>query len=147
MSRPSGEGCNELEHNGETGALELRAGVIHLSWDCGLVVTGDAARQVMARVNALCYARRKPLLVTSVWMEALSHAARNVFAGNWPLTRIAVMGTSPVDKVIFVFYAARHRPVCPTQFFTSEADAMRWLKSPARAVTSLSVPRAEGSRG
>lgn len=147
MHGPWLAGRGELERCGAPGALELRSGVIHLHWDSGPVVTEDAAQDVMARISALCTGRRRPLLVTTEWMEALGYKARNVFAANWPLTRVAVVGTSPVDEVIFVFYAARHRPVCPTQFFTSEADAMRWLKRPARAVTSLSVPRAEGSRG
>lgn len=137
---------DELERCGEAGALQLRSGVIHLHWDSGPIVTEVAAQEVMTRVSTLCNGRRWPLLVTSGWMEALGYEARNVFAARWPLTRVAVIGTSPVDEVIFVFYAARHRPVCPTQFFTSEADAMRWLKAPARAGKYISGSTG-GTRG
>jgi hypothetical protein len=60
-------------------------------------------------------------------MEGLEHRARTVFAGAWPLTRVAVVGASPVDRVIVDFYVARHSPICPTKFFASFADAMKWL--------------------
>ncbi len=126
----------------ELGVVELRAGVIRLCWDSGSVVTEDVARDVMARVSAFCCGRRRPLLVPTRWLEALGPRARNVFAAKWPLRRVAVIGTSPVDKIIFVFYVARHRPVCPTQFFTSEVDAVRWLKTPARAAENAQVPDA-----
>lgn len=126
----SGDG---LERGGERGVLGLRSGVIHLHWDSGPIVTEDAALELMGRVSTLCNGRRRPLLVTTDWLEALECKARNVFAARWPLTRVAVVGTSPVDEVIFVFYAARHGPLCPTQFFTSEEEARKWLKTPARA--------------
>lgn len=124
----------------EPGVVELRAGVIHLHWDSGPVVTEDGAHEVMSRVSALCCGRRRPLLVPTRWLEALGYRGRNVFAAKWPLTRVAVTGTSSVDQVIFVFYVARYEPVCPTQFFTSEVDAVKWLKSPARAAEKAPVP-------
>ncbi|MDJ0459330.1 EAL domain-containing protein [Arthrobacter sp. NQ7] len=71
------------------------------------------AREVMARVSALSSRRKRPLLVGASWMEALGHRARNVFAATWPLTRVAVIGTSAVDEVVYVFYVARHQPACP----------------------------------
>lgn len=133
MNRPWWIGYDELGRGGEPGPLEMRSGVIHLHWDSGLAVTEEAAQEVMVSVSALCNGRRRPLVVTADWMEALGYKARKVFAAKWPLTRVAVIGTSPVDEVIFVFYAARHEPVCPTRFFTSEVDAMRWLKMSAGA--------------
>lgn len=142
MNGPSSEGYEALDRGRGPGTLELRSGVIHLHWDSGTVVTEDVAQEVMAEVSALCRGRRRPLLVTIDWMEALGHKARNVFAATWPLTRVAVIGSSPVDQVIFVFYTDRHRPACPTQFFTSEADAMRWLKAPAGAAKNPPLSRA-----
>lgn len=136
-----------LERGGEPWALELRAGVIHLQWEHGRAVSEGTAREVMAQVSALSSRRRQPLLVGAHWMEALGYKARNVFAAGWPLTRVAVIGTSPVDEVIFVFYVARHQPACPTQFFRFEAEAVRWLKTPARAAESLPVSGTGGTRG
>jgi hypothetical protein len=113
--------------------VELRGGIVHLRWTRGAVVTEADVRDVMADVSVLCSGRRRPLLVDMHWMEGLGSKARDAFAGRWPLTRVAVVGTSPVDHVILVFYLARHRPACPTRFFTSATDAMAWLKTPAGA--------------
>ena len=67
------------------------------------------------------------MLVAMNRMEGVEHKARNVFAQAWPLTRIAVVGASAVDRVIVDFYVARHSPACPTKFFTTTVDAMAWL--------------------
>jgi hypothetical protein len=118
---------------GDQGAVELRGGIVYLRWAPGAVVTEGDVRDVMAEVSALCSGRRRPMLVDMYWMEGLGYKARNIFAAAWPVNRVAVVGTSPVDQVILNFYLARHRPACPTRFFTSASDAMTWLKTPAAA--------------
>jgi len=119
--------------DGDQDAVELRGGIVYLRWVPGAVVTVGDVREVMAEVSVLCSGRRRPMLVDMHWMEGLGYKARDVFAGAWPLSRVAVVGTSPVDQVILIFYLARHRPVCPTRFFTSASDAMTWLKTPSAA--------------
>lgn len=108
-------------------AVELFEGVVYVRWVRGAVVGESDAHAVMARVSVLCSGNPRPMLVDMDRMEGLEHRARNVFAARWPLTRIAVVGVTPVDRAIVGFYVARHSPVCPTRFFTSRADAMTWL--------------------
>lgn len=112
---------------GDKGAVELSGGVLYLRWTSGAVVTEEDARAVMAKVSSLCSNRPRPMLVDMARMEGLEHTAGTVFAGAWPLTRVAAVGASPVDRVIVDFYVARHSPICPTKFFASFADAMKWL--------------------
>ncbi|MDQ0636383.1 hypothetical protein QFZ40_004354 [Arthrobacter pascens] len=112
---------------GDDGAVELSGGVLYLRWSSGAVVTEEDARAVTSKVSALCSSRPRPMLVDVTRIGGLEHRARTVFAGAWPLTRVAVVGASPVDRVIVDFYVARHSPVCPTKFFASFADAMKWL--------------------
>jgi hypothetical protein len=69
----------------------------------------------------------RPMLVAMNRMEGIEHKARNVFAQAWPLTRIAVVGASTVDRVIVDFYRARHSPDCPTKYFATTVQAMAWL--------------------
>ncbi|MDQ0633175.1 hypothetical protein QFZ40_001084 [Arthrobacter pascens] len=107
--------------------VELCGNVLYQRWASGAVVTEEDARAVMAKVSALCSSRPRPMVVDISRMGVLEHKARTVFAGAWPLTRVAVVGASPVDRVIVDFYVARHAPVCPTKFFTSFSDAMTWL--------------------
>jgi hypothetical protein len=111
--------------------VELRGGVVHLRWANGGEVTAGDVRAVLAEVTALCKGRRRPLLADMQWMEGMGFKARDIFAGPWPVTRVAVVVASPVDQVILNFYLARHRPACPTRYFTSAIEAMTWLKTPA----------------
>jgi hypothetical protein len=108
-------------------------------WTSGAVVTEEDARAVMAKTSALCSSRPRPVVVDISRMRVLEHKARTVFAGAWPLTRAAVVGASPVDRVIVDFCVARHSPVCPTKFFTSFSDAMTWLG--AGAAQKMNVQR------
>lgn len=113
--------------DGEKDVVELHDGVDYLRWTPGAMVTAKDARAVMAKVRDLCSGRPRPMLVDLARMDGVEHRARDIFAAPWPLTRTAIVGTSPVDRVIVSFYLARHSPVCPTRFFSSFAEAMTWL--------------------
>jgi hypothetical protein len=110
------------------GAVELCEGVVHVRWTRGAFVAEEDALAVMARASALCPDRPRPMLVAMNRLEGVEHRARNVFARPWPLTRIAVVGASAVDRVIVDFYRARHSPHCPTKFFTTTVEAIAWLE-------------------
>lgn len=109
------------------GAVELSGGLVYLRWASGAFVVESDAYAVMTKASALCPDRPRPMLVTMNCMKGVEHNARNVFAQAWPFTRIAVVGTSAVDRVIADLYLARHSPACPTKFFTTALDAMAWL--------------------
>ena len=63
-------------------------------------------------------------MASMTWIDRRS---TEVFSACWPLARMALVGASPVDEVIARFYTARHNPACPTRFFTSMDEAMKWL--------------------
>lgn len=109
------------------GAVGLFEGVVHVRWTRGTFVVEDDALAIMAKASALCSDRPRPMLVDMNRMEGVEHKARNVFARAWPLTRIAVLGASAVDRVIVDFYRARHSPARPTKFFITTVEAMAWL--------------------
>ena len=139
--------------HGDKAAVELLSGVLYLRWVSGAVVTEEDARAVMAKVSALCPSHPRPMLVDLARMQGLEHKARNVFARDWPLTRVAVLGASPVDRFIVDYYVARHSPACPTRFFDSGADAMAWLdemacqlKKPATAGAAMNQGASVPSR-
>jgi hypothetical protein len=100
---------------------------VYVHWARGAVVQECDAYAVMATASALGSGTLRPMLVDMNRMERLEHRARNVFAARWPLTRIALVGATPVDRAIVGYFVGRHNPVCPTRFFTSRADAMTWL--------------------
>jgi hypothetical protein len=46
-------------------------------------------------------------------------------------SRIALLGSSPVDRIIANFTIERQTLPCPTRFFTSRDEALGWLIDPA----------------
>ncbi len=62
----------------------------------------------------------------SITSEARAHYARKEAAEE--ANAIALFIGSPVSKVIGNFFLGLNKPLCPTRLFTSEAEALGWLK-------------------
>lgn len=109
-------------------------GVLQLRWPRGASISEADAESAMRRVNELCGEMRRPMLVDMATTEKVSRGARAVFGRPCQASRIALLGTSPVDKVMANFALGVSRLPCPTRFFTSRDEAMAWLtidKGPA----------------
>lgn len=115
--------------DGGKGTLRLREdGILHLKWEQSVQIEEVDARAAMAAVNELCGDESHPMLVDMATTASVSRAARAVFSIPCAASRIALLGTSPVDRVMANFFLGVHIPPCPTRFFTSRADATEWLK-------------------
>jgi hypothetical protein len=117
--------------DGAKAAVELRDGVLYLQWFRGAVIDEKDAVAAMAAVSRLCQGRGRPMLVEMEGTAWLSCKARKVFARPCLVTRIALVGSSPVDRVIVSFFLARSTPPCPARYFTSYEAAMTWLSAAA----------------
>ncbi|WP_219729678.1 MULTISPECIES: STAS/SEC14 domain-containing protein [unclassified Pseudarthrobacter] len=107
-------------------------GVVQLKWPQGVSITESDAEAAMRNVNDLCGAGRHPMLVDMATTAQVSRGARAVFGRPCQASRIALLGASPVDKVLANFILGINKLPCPTRFFTSRDDAMAWLlKEPA----------------
>ena len=117
-----------VEIPGGKGRLVLRPdGVLHLQWDERIALEGADAKAAMAKVNELCQGTPHPMLVDMASTKSTSREARAVFSIPCDANRIALLGSSHVDRVLANFYLGLHTPPCPTRFFTSRAEAMAWL--------------------
>jgi hypothetical protein len=101
--------------------------VLHVRWRPGAVVTENDAKALKTRAAELSAGRALPMLVEMASMKWIDRTATELFSEPWPLARMALVGTSPVDEVIASFYTSRHNHACPTKFFTSMGEAMTWL--------------------
>jgi hypothetical protein len=111
--------------------LELDTeGLLRLTWARGASITEADAEAAMAQVNALCGDSRHPMLVDMATTADVSRGARSVFGRPCQASRIALLGASPVDRVIANFILGINRLPCPTRFFTDKAEAVSWLKVP-----------------
>ena len=103
-------------------------GLLRLTWARGASITEADAEAAMGQVNDLCGKSRHPMLVDMATTSDVSRAARAVFGRPCQASRIALLGASPVDRVIANFFLGLNKLPCPTKFFTSEPDALSWLK-------------------
>ena len=102
-------------------------GVLRLTWPRGASITAEDAERAMLRVNQLCGSDRHPMLVDMATTADVSRGARAVFGRPCQASRIALLGSSPVDRVLANFFLGINAVPCPTRFFTSEPDALTWL--------------------
>ena len=113
---------------GGKGTVGLRGdGVVHLIWTPNARIDVADARAAMAMVNEVCDGVGHPMLVDMASTETVSREARAVWSIPCAASKIALLGSSPVDRVVANFFLGIHIPPCPTKFFTSESEAMTWL--------------------
>ncbi|WOH18518.1 STAS/SEC14 domain-containing protein [Paenarthrobacter sp. GOM3] len=104
--------------------------VMSLAWKPGVRIEAGNARAAVEAVNDFAAGSRYPLLVKMANAGHLSRAARDVFVEPCAASRIALLGSNPVDRMLADYQIATHEPPCPTRFFVSEDEAMMWLKNP-----------------
>jgi hypothetical protein len=113
---------------GSKGTLELDAeGVLHLVWKPGTILAADDVHAAMAKVNEVADGAEYPMLIDITNTQAVTRQARSVFSIRCAASRIALLGSNPVNRVIANFAMARRTLPCPTRFFTSRDEAMTWL--------------------
>jgi hypothetical protein len=116
--------------DGGKGSVDLRPdGVIHLIWEPKVRIELQDAEAAMAAVNRIAGGGSYPMLVDMATTEDVTRAARSVFSIPCAANRIALLGASPVDRIIANFFLGVHIPPCPTRFFTSRTESMKWLQS------------------
>lgn len=103
-------------------------GIVWLTWAEGLQITEQLARDAMALVDETNADRERPLLVDMTGTATLTRDARIAFTRRCSASRIALLGRSPVDRVIANFAMGTSSVPVPTRFFTSEPAAVAWLR-------------------
>ena len=121
MSIPLGDGrCESLTIDDE--------GFVRLLWPVDARITGPSAREAFDEVNRICAGTRRPMLVDMATTKSVAREARAVFGRPCAASRIALLGKSPVDRVIANFTLGVSEVPCPTRFFTDREKAMEFLR-------------------
>ncbi|WP_311380430.1 STAS/SEC14 domain-containing protein [Arthrobacter sp. ISL-72] len=114
--------------------------MLYLRWVRGAVIEEKDALAAMGAVNRLRQGNGYPVLVDMATTAWLGCKARQIFARPCLVTRIVLLGSSPVDWAIATFFLVRCTPPWPARFFTSRAEAMTWL---AGSGSGRTAPRPE----
>lgn len=102
-------------------------GVLQLKWPRNAIIQVSDAESAMQMVNDLCGQSERPLLVDMATTLQVSRGARTVFGRACQASRVALLGASPVDKVVANFVLAMNETTRPKRYFTSRTEAMAWL--------------------
>ena len=103
-------------------------GFLRLLWPVGAQITGPSAQEAFDEVNRICAGTRRPMLVDMATTKSVAREARAVFGRPSAASRIALLGKSPVDRVIANFTLGVSQVPCPTRFFTDRDKAMAFLR-------------------
>ncbi len=107
-------------------------GYVSITLPAGQVVTGPVAAQAAEEFGQLTETGAQPLLLDVTGVEAITRGARSVFASASSVSAVAVLGASQVDRVIANFLLGGELPQCPTRYFSSTSEALKWLESHAQ---------------
>lgn len=107
-------------------------GIIEVTLPPNQVIEEPQARVAGAAVRSLAHGRRLPVLLVITGVVGVSVEARHVYVGSIAPSAFALVGESPVDRVIAHYLLRWKTETIPAQFFTSESDAVAWLRQYAR---------------
>lgn len=120
--------ADSLTIRGVRGTVQLRTdGVIHVLWKPKGTVQAADVHSAIAAINEMCQGLERPMLVDLATTEAVTRDARSIFSTASAAPRTALLGSSPVDRLIAALFLGGHMPPRPTRFFTSRNEAMSWL--------------------
>jgi hypothetical protein len=119
--------------------LEVRTHIIWLE-DDGIVrvkvkpniqIALQDAQVCIRAVSDVCGGKRHPALIDMRGLVGMDREARLYFAGEETAkveSAAALIIESPLSKAIGNFFMGLNKPIIPTRLFTSEAEALAWLK-------------------
>lgn len=109
------------------GVRALASGIIQVTLPPNKEIAGAEARVASAAVRTLANGRRVPVVLVITGVLGVSVEARQAYVSSIAASAFAVVGESPVDRVIAHYLLRSKTEAIPAQFFTSEAEALEWL--------------------
>ena len=114
------------------GVRMIDGGIIEVLLPANQEIEGPEARIAGDIVRTIAAGRRMPVLLVITGVVGVSIEARQVYTGSIAATAFALVGESPVDRVIAHYLLRSKSETIPAQFFTSESAAVEWLRQHAR---------------
>jgi hypothetical protein len=117
--------------NIRSGTIFLEDGILRVVVDTGGKLDLADARANIAAAAYLAGSRKVPVLVDMANIRTMSREARSYIGGEDAArftSAVALLVGSPVSKVVGNFFLGLNRTPFPARLFTSESEAVSWLK-------------------
>ena len=115
----------------QTCKIWLEDDIIHIVSLPGTEETLETAKENLAAVKKLVKNGKKPLLADMSQIKSVSREARECYSRKESeefTSAMALIAKSAVSKVIGNFFLGLNKPPYPIKLFTSEKEAIDWLK-------------------
>jgi hypothetical protein len=106
-------------------------GILRASSKSGVPIDIDAAKEIIRQIGAGSGGARRPILVDFTSTPSISREARTYFAGPETAkveSAAALLVTSPLARALGNFFMGFNKGYIPVRLFTSEAEALAWLR-------------------
>jgi hypothetical protein len=106
-------------------------GILHVQALPGSTQTKADAMETLAANWEISEGRSHPALVDLRGVKSVDREARHYYAQmstRERVTAVAAIVGSPLSRVIGQFFIGLNRPPVPTRVFTSEKEAIAWLR-------------------
>lgn len=106
-------------------------GIVRIIHVPGAEVTLEDAKETMASYLKINQGKRRPLFIDTKMMKSMTRETRQYYSGA-EAAKVAgaaaiIVGT-PVSQVLGNFYIGLSNPYLPSRLFSSEDEALEWLK-------------------
>ena len=106
-------------------------GIVRVKMKPNVQFSLQDAQATIRAISSVCGGKRCPALVDMRGLVSMDREARRYFAGEETAkveSAAALLIESPLSKAIGNFFMGLNKPIVPTRLFTSEAEALAWLK-------------------
>jgi len=106
-------------------------GIVRTNYFPNVEETLADAKENIATVVKVSKGKRYPVLVGGRNVKSITREARAYYAGETTANAVyaaAILIGSPVSRMIGNFFMNFNKPKYPLKLFTSETDAIEWLK-------------------
>lgn len=111
--------------------FHVEDGIMHFTYKEGAILDLSASQQVVADRLKLQGDLSYPVICDIRGLSSIDRAARDFLAkqGSEQVTAVALLVDSPARKLMSNFYLTVNKPLVPTKLFTSETEAVSFLKN------------------
>lgn len=103
-------------------------GILRIILRPGGRITAEDGALVKERYLALTGGMGAAVLLQVIGVEYVRRDAVRFFSEAATITAFAILGSTPVDRVIAHGRHGLPAPQCPTQYFSDEQEALGWLR-------------------
>jgi hypothetical protein len=93
----------------------------------GADLNETAAAQLNTRIGELAGDRRVAVVLELTGVKSVNRAARAAYAAIPSVSAWAILGESPVDRLLGHFLLGGEFSSVPARYFSTENDALEWL--------------------